>query len=565
MALTLDDLAAYIGVPAAELVAAGIAEGATNGKLGVSVPYKSTDGGTLFTRTRTSLDVKWMQPKGVPREPFGLERLALAREAGAIVLCEGETDSLALRHHGIPVLGVPGNSWQERWNSHLDEIPLIHVVRENDDHGGAQFVKSMREHGPADRCRVIHLPEDVKDVVEFARQHDDDSFAEAWQELVDDSTPLVERPRLLVPYTWAQVHADATALGEGLSTGIAALDDAGFSLERSCVHAILARPGQGKTAWMLHTCARIVEGDPDATAVFVTFEGSRVDLFIRLLLRQVAIHRIEAGDEPGAPWYRDTRRWIRTGRVFEHEGRGDSQATQWEHELVRAQEVVSDQLMPRLFIVDGDAVWVGDEPRALKLSEITSALGCEAIRPTIVAFDYFQKLKPDDRRSHRIQQLQALSDELRVFAKGYGNLDRASVVLTGSQANRDSAGQPRLHHIREGDDLGQDAHTLLSLHTSATYGHVRHITLSAEKSRTGVEGATAEVAFYADCGYFCERTDDTVPASTRITRARIRADVEAIYNAARTASQNEVEKAVQGNTDEIRAAYREIFKSGRDG
>lgn len=560
MALTVADLAAYIGVPAAELVAAGIAEQATNGKLAVAVPYKGPAGETLFSRTRIGLDVKWTQPKGVQLEPFGLERLERARDAGAIVLVEGETDTLALRHHEIPVLGVPGNSWQSRWNVHLDKIERIHVVQENDDGGGEKFVQSLREHGPADRCRVIRLPEGVKDVVEFAHYYTGDTFAEAWQELVDDSTPLVQRPRLLTPYTWAQVRADATALGDGISTGIAALDAAGFFLNRGSEHTILARPGEGKTAWMLHTCARIAEGDPNATAVFIAFEGSRLDLFIRLLLRQVAIHRVEDGGEPGAPWYSDARHWIETGRVFEHDGRGDSLAAQWEHELGRAQEVVSSQLMPRLFLVDGDAVMVGDEPRALPLCEITRELSREAERPAIVAFDYFQKLRPANRRNPRLAQLQELADELRVFAKGYGDLTRASVVLTGAQVNRESAGQPRLEHIREGDDLGNDSHTVLSLHTSATHGHVRHVTLSAEKNRTGVQGAEAEVAFYADCGYFGERDPEAEHAARiKPTHDRIAAAVKQLYEQNPHASLREARESITGDNLIVDACYRDTF------
>ena len=61
---------------------------------------------------------------------YGLSRLQEARDAGHVVLVEGESDAQTLWLHRFPALGVPGASnWREdRDAAHLDGIDEIYAV-----------------------------------------------------------------------------------------------------------------------------------------------------------------------------------------------------------------------------------------------------------------------------------------------------------------------------------------------------------------------------------------------------------------------------------------------------
>ena len=52
--------------------------------------------------------------------PYGLWRLEGAKEAGYVVLVEGESDCHTLWHHGVEAVGIPGASnFKEEWAEHL--------------------------------------------------------------------------------------------------------------------------------------------------------------------------------------------------------------------------------------------------------------------------------------------------------------------------------------------------------------------------------------------------------------------------------------------------------------
>jgi len=57
---------------------------------------------------------------------FGLEG---AREAGYLVLVEGESDCHTLWYHGVEALGVPGASnFEEEWAEHLQDIEKFYAA-----------------------------------------------------------------------------------------------------------------------------------------------------------------------------------------------------------------------------------------------------------------------------------------------------------------------------------------------------------------------------------------------------------------------------------------------------
>jgi hypothetical protein len=87
------------------------------GRPAIRIPYRSLDGEELAVRFRIALDgddrFRWR--KGSKPCLYGLERLSQAREAGHLILVEGESDAQTLWLHGFPGLGLPGAGlWDEQ-------------------------------------------------------------------------------------------------------------------------------------------------------------------------------------------------------------------------------------------------------------------------------------------------------------------------------------------------------------------------------------------------------------------------------------------------------------------
>ena len=78
---------------------------------GITIPYWDQAGNHLFDRAR---DVpgraRFTHPTGLKLAPYGLWRLHEVGHAGVLYLVEGESDCWAAWQHGIPCLGLPGDS-----------------------------------------------------------------------------------------------------------------------------------------------------------------------------------------------------------------------------------------------------------------------------------------------------------------------------------------------------------------------------------------------------------------------------------------------------------------------
>jgi hypothetical protein len=58
---------------------------------GIAIPYFDEDGSDLFVRQRDipNREERFLQPSGIPLQPYGLWRLDQARRRGAVYLTEG--------------------------------------------------------------------------------------------------------------------------------------------------------------------------------------------------------------------------------------------------------------------------------------------------------------------------------------------------------------------------------------------------------------------------------------------------------------------------------------------
>ena len=142
--LTLLDLAQDKRLPWQFLFNLGV----TDTDLGsVEITYHLPDGSLAPRhRIRTALAAKegshWSKGTG-DIVPYGLERLAEARNAGYLVLVEGESDCWTLWYHHIPALGLPGAEMAGKLEeAMLEGIERLYVMQEPDA-GGTAFVQQV--------------------------------------------------------------------------------------------------------------------------------------------------------------------------------------------------------------------------------------------------------------------------------------------------------------------------------------------------------------------------------------------------------------------------------------
>ena len=199
-AITIDMLAEDKKLPSDFLRDLGLQERSD----GVVIPYRSLDGSRAGRhRLRTKLRAKdgslWLFGKKKP-VPYGLDRLAEARNVDYIVIVEGESDCWTLWHHGFPALGIPGSTMASKLErEHVIEIPRVYVVDEGDK-AGSGFVRKilarlakLRWDGSAFRliCAGSKDPNEL-------HQQDPDQFKSVFQEALDKAEPLKTEPEVSI-------------------------------------------------------------------------------------------------------------------------------------------------------------------------------------------------------------------------------------------------------------------------------------------------------------------------------------------------------------------------------
>ena len=163
--LTLADYAAGKKLPIEFLKGCGLSDTVREDLPAVRIPYLGPQGETLATRFRISnTGDKFRWNSGAKLQLYGLNRLAEARDAGQVVLVEGESDCHTLWHYGIPAVGLPGaaNWHEDRDAQHFERIDKIYIVIEPDK-GGEAVKKWLAQSRIRHRASIIELPAPAKD------------------------------------------------------------------------------------------------------------------------------------------------------------------------------------------------------------------------------------------------------------------------------------------------------------------------------------------------------------------------------------------------------------------
>lgn len=141
---TLEAYAKAKGLPVEFLERLRLREQKYQGKTAIRIPYLDEAGEEVAVRYRTALekvegsDDRFRWKSGSKAMLYGLWRLAQIREAGYVVLVEGESDCHTLWHHGIPALGIPGSgTFKPDWSEYLEGVGKVYAVVEPDQGGEA--------------------------------------------------------------------------------------------------------------------------------------------------------------------------------------------------------------------------------------------------------------------------------------------------------------------------------------------------------------------------------------------------------------------------------------------
>jgi hypothetical protein len=141
----------------------GIGDVKRNRRHAVRIPYVSADGAVSAVRFRLALTgtQRFAWRRGDKATLYGLSSLEQIRQAGWVLIVEGESDCWTCWFHGIPCLGVPGKGiWRLSWTDYLNGLD-VYVWQEP---GAEDFTLRILESAP--NLQFIPAPSEYKDISE---------------------------------------------------------------------------------------------------------------------------------------------------------------------------------------------------------------------------------------------------------------------------------------------------------------------------------------------------------------------------------------------------------------
>src|SRR5215213_1475012 len=162
----------------------------------VRIPYPDEEGQEVAVRFRISMNAteKFRWRSGDKPIPYGVRLLEEAREAGYVILVEGESDCHTLWFYEIPGLGIPGASnWRDGWATYLDGIEKVYAVIEPDQGGDTLREKLTRCEVIRERLHLLELGEH-KDPSAL-HLADPGKFKERFEVALEDAKPWIELAR----------------------------------------------------------------------------------------------------------------------------------------------------------------------------------------------------------------------------------------------------------------------------------------------------------------------------------------------------------------------------------
>lgn len=269
--------------------------------------------------------------------------------------------------------------------------------------------------------------------------------------------------------TFSKLNSGEAGDMVGISSGISALDNITTGLNRSDMIIVGARPGMGKTSFALNL-ARNVAGQGRTVAVF-SLEMSREQLANRLLSSEarVSVKKMRTGNLSSDEW---TRMGAAADTLYN---------------------------LP-IYLDDTSNLTVQEmKSRLLRLEKLD-----------FVVVDYLQLMQPAKPSGNRVQDVSAITRNLKIMAKELNVPLLICAQLSRSTEKMKTNHRPALADLRESGSIEQDADQVLFLYRDEYYINEKDDPTSAEvgtsevivaKNRHGELG-TVKLAFQGEFTQF---------------------------------------------------------------
>ncbi len=226
-----------------------------------------------------------------------------------------------------------------------------------------------------------------------------------------------------------ELHKRGSAL-RGVSTGFSDVDNKLAGLQKSNLIILAARPGQGKTAFVLNIAQHVSVHDKMSVGIF-SLEMSKEELVDRLLVSQA-----------------DVDAWrLKTGRLSDDD-------------FARLSEAMGQLAEAPLYIDDTPGINIFEIRTKARRLQVSKNLG-------LLIVDYLQLIDSGQRYDNRVQEVSMISQSLKNLAR-----ELKIPVLAVSQLSRavEARGSkvPMLADLRESGAIEQDADVVMFLYKTET-------------------------------------------------------------------------------------------------
>ena len=254
----------------------------------------------------------------------------------------------------------------------------------------------------------------------------------------------------------------------GLSSGLSELDRVLTGLNNSDLLIIAARPGVGKTSFVLNLALNASRSSPGKKIAMFNLEMSKEQLAMRLLSSQALV---------------DFKK-LRTCSLEPDEWEKVAESTQ---------------------IISGTQIYIDDTPDTTP-GEIKAKCRRLGDNLGMVVIDYLQLLKSGKNIDNRVQEVSEISRALKIMAKELNVPVLCCAQLSRSVESRDDK-RPRLSDLRDSGAIEQDADIIMFLshppESEPNYENIIDCTIAKNR-----HGETQKISFHWIGKYYRFMSDE---------------------------------------------------------
>lgn len=338
--------------------------------------------------------------------------------------------------------------------------------------GGAAFITSLVNSVPT-AANVEHYAEIIREkyvrrsLIHLASQMTEKAFSEdgetpevldtVEQDIFKISQERIKQGFIHIKHSLAesfdrldQLHKDGGRF-RGIETGFVDLDFLLSGLQPSNLVVLAARPGQGKTAFVINIAQFITITSKHPVGVF-SLEMSKEELVDRLLVSQS-----------------DIDAWrLKTGRLSEDD-------------FDKLSTAMGELAEAPIYIDDTPGISIAEIRTKARRLQVETGL-------KLLIVDYLQLVNPGKRFENRVQEVSYVSQNLKNLAR-----ELKIPVIAVSQLSRavEHRGErkPQLADLRESGAIEQDADVVMFLYTKdEEFSPQRIVSINVAKHRNGPVG-----------------------------------------------------------------------------